>query len=96
MLRPGSWFKKRASWFEKHRAPVRWFEKGEDGKSVDVTVGADWKILLSTALPFDAQAERLGVVLKEKIGARAADLDYVDLRYNEKIYFRMKGGGETP
>jgi len=75
---------------------VRWFEKGEDGKSVDVTVGADWKILLSTALPFDAQAERLGVVLKEKIGARAADLDYVDLRYNEKIYFRMKGGGETP
>jgi len=70
---------------------VRWFEKGDDGKSVVVTTGADWKIFLSTALPFDAQADRLAIVLKEKVQDRGSQLEYVDLRYNEKIYFRMKG-----
>lgn len=74
---------------------VRWFEKGDDGKSVVVTTGGDWKIFLSTALPFDAQADRLAIVLKEKVKDRGPQLEYVDLRYNEKIYFRMKGGGEA-
>lgn len=75
---------------------VHWFEKGDDGKSVVVTTGGNWKIFLSTALPFDAQADRLAIVLKEKVKDRGPQLEYVDLRYNEKIYFRMKGGGETP
>ena len=52
----------------------------------------DWHILLATASPFDVQVERLSIVLKEKIGAKKSVLEYVDLRYNERIFFRLKDG----
>lgn len=72
--------------------PIRWFQVQESSETVEADMAGGWRILMSTAIPFDVQAERLGIVLNEKIGAKKTSLEYVDLRYNERIFFRMKEG----
>lgn len=69
---------------------VRWYIPDETSDSVDAVMAGDWHVYLATATPFDVQAERLALVLKEKIGSRRPDLQYVDLRYNERIFYRLK------
>lgn len=70
---------------------VRWFTVKERDEAVDVTMAGDWHLFLTTALPFDLQAERLVLVLKEKVGQRKYGLQYIDLRYNERIFYKFKG-----
>ena len=72
---------------------VRWFTPDEASDSVDVTMAGEWHVYLATTSPFDLQAERLALVLKEKIGANRPNLEYVDLRYNERIFYRLRGAG---
>ncbi len=69
---------------------VRWFHVQESSETVEADMAGDWRILLATATAFDVQAERLGIVLKEKIGAKKPSLEYIDLRYKERIFFRFK------
>lgn len=69
---------------------IRWFVPDEASDSVDALMAGEWHVYLATATPLDVQADRLGLVLKEKVGARRADLEYVDLRYNERIFYRLK------
>lgn len=69
---------------------VRWFEIDEAAETVTVTLAGDWKVMLTTAVPLDTQAEHLGLVLKEKIAPKRSLIEYVDLRYNEKIFYRLK------
>ena len=71
---------------------VRWFRVQESSETVEADMVGDWHILLATASPFNIQVERLSIVLKEKIGAKKPMLEYVDLRYNERIFFRLKDG----
>jgi len=71
---------------------VRWFVPDETSDSVDAVMATGWHVYLATAAPFDVQAERLSLILKEKVGARRGALEYVDLRYNERIFFRLKDG----
>lgn len=75
---------------------VRWFTVQDGADTVDATMDGDWHVLLTTAIPFDIQSERLAVVLREKIGDRKKGLDYVDLRYNERIFFRFKDQPVAP
>lgn len=72
-------------------AGVRWFVVDDASDSVRVTMEGDWTVFLSTSVPFDIQGQRLMLVLKDKVGARKIELEYVDLRYNERIFFRFKG-----
>jgi hypothetical protein len=69
---------------------VKWFVPDEASDSADAVMAGDWHVYLATATPFDVQADRLALVLKEKIGARRPSLEYVDLRYDERIFFRLK------
>jgi len=69
---------------------VKWFSLDPAADSVDVTLKAGWGVYLTTLLPFDIQRERLSLVLNEKIGERRAELQYVDLRYDERIFYRFK------
>jgi hypothetical protein len=71
---------------------VRWFTIPELSESVDVTMRTDWHIYLSETIGFDLQSERLDLVLKEKIGSRRFQLEYIDLRYDERIFFRYDTG----
>jgi len=74
---------------------VRWFSVRDSAETVEATMEGDWLIYLTTLLPFDVQGSRLSLVLKEKIGAKKNGLEYVDLRYNERIFFRYKGAAGT-
>jgi hypothetical protein len=49
-----------------------------------------WDAYFTTAIPFDVQGSRLGLILKEKVKDQRSNLQYVDLRYNEKVFFRMR------
>ncbi|MEA3249442.1 MAG: hypothetical protein U9Q03_03730 [Patescibacteria group bacterium] len=69
---------------------VRWFSLDTLADTVDVHLKSEWNVYLTTLLPFDVQKERLALVLKEKIGERRAELEYVDLRYDERIFFRFE------
>jgi len=68
---------------------VRWYSLESAKDTVDVLNRAGWHVYLTTMIPFDKQAERLTLVLKEKIGERKNELEYVDLRYDERIFFRF-------
>ncbi|OGL72524.1 hypothetical protein A3C96_01325 [Candidatus Uhrbacteria bacterium RIFCSPHIGHO2_02_FULL_60_10] len=70
--------------------PVRWIMVDEPGESLQAVIAGDWQVYLTTAIPFDVQGNRLGLVLKEKVGDKRANLLYVDLRYNERIFFKFK------
>lgn len=71
---------------------VRWFVPDESADSVDATMATGWHVYLATTSPFEVQSDRLSIVLKEKIGTKRDQLEYVDLRYNERIFFRLKDG----
>jgi hypothetical protein len=73
-------------------AGIRWFTVQKEAETVDATMAGDWHVFLSSAVPFDVQGERLALVLKEKIGQQKSRLEYVDLRYNERIFYRLKDG----
>lgn len=77
-------------------AGIRWFTVQKDAETVDAMMVGDWHVYLSSAVPFDVQGERLALVLKEKIGQQKARLEYVDLRYNERIFYRLKDGAPAP
>jgi cell division septal protein FtsQ len=69
---------------------VRWFTVRERDEAVDVTMEGDWHLYLTTTLPFEVQGERLGIILKEKVGVDRPRLQYIDLRYNERIFIKLK------
>ena len=71
-------------------SPVRWFTVDRSVDAVDATIAGDWHVFLGASIPFDTQGERLSLVLKEKVGGRKNELEYVDLRYNERIFFRYR------
>ncbi len=73
---------------------VRWFALESAADTVDVFLREGWYVYLTTMVPFDTQSERLALVMREKIGERRLDLEYVDLRYDERIFYRFKDGIE--
>ncbi len=75
---------------EPAQAMPLWFVPDDEAQSLDVMMEGDWHVFLSSTLPFDSQIDRLKVVLREKIGADRPRLKYVDLRYNETVFFRLK------
>ncbi len=72
--------------------PVRWFKVDEAGESVQATLTDGWDAYFTSALPFDKQGSNLVLVLKDKVKDRIADLLYIDLRYNERIFIKYKEG----
>jgi cell division septal protein FtsQ len=74
---------------------VRWFGVRDGAETVEATMEGGWLAYLTTLIPFDVQGSRLSLVLKEKIGVKKNDLEYVDLRYNERIFFRYKNAAGT-
>lgn len=71
---------------------VKWFVLDPAAESVEAVLREGWSVHLSTAIPFETQGERLALILKEKVGERKSQLDYVDLRYDERIFFRFLDG----
>ncbi len=67
-----------------------WYAIDEDSQSVTVTMDGGWQVYWSALLPYQAQADRLAVTLREKVGDQLSRLIYIDLRYDEKIFLRFQ------
>jgi hypothetical protein len=72
--------------------PAAWFNIMNGKDSVEAVMEGGWRVFLTSNAPFDVQAARLVLVLKDKVGSRRAELDYADLRYDERIFLRFKDG----
>jgi cell division septal protein FtsQ len=51
-----------------------------------------WKIYFNENIDLQKEINMLGIVLSEKIGDRRQDLDYIDLRADNKVYYKFKQG----
>ena len=69
-----------------------WFQIMNGKDSVEVDMEGGWRAFLTSNTPFDIQASRLVIILKDRIGDRRSALDYADLRYDERIFLRFKDG----
>lgn len=59
---------------------------------IRVTTRENWKILFSLDIPLDKEMEVLKLALENKIDAsRRNDLEYVDLRADNKVFYKFKG-----
>ncbi|MBI5742656.1 MAG: FtsQ-type POTRA domain-containing protein [Candidatus Niyogibacteria bacterium] len=70
---------------------------GERLLGVTINTDTEWqaqslsgsRILIDAATDLDTAAKNLKIVLQE-VGDRRAHLDYIDLRYGRKIYYKLK------
>lgn len=51
---------------------------------------AGWEAYLVPSVSATEQAEALGLVLKEEIGQRSSELEYVDVRLGSKVFYKFK------
>lgn len=51
-----------------------------------------WKILFNRDIDADKEISMLDLVLREKIGDQRSNLDYVDLRADNKVFYKFKDG----
>jgi len=56
------------------------------------TTKEGWKIFFSENINLQKEADMLRIVLGEKIGDKRKDLEYVDLRSENKVYYKFKNG----
>lgn len=56
------------------------------------TTQEGWRIFFSGNIDLQKEADMLRIVLDEKIGDKRKDLEYVDLRSENKVYFKFKQG----
>ncbi|GEM_PF-2543488 len=58
--------------------------------SVKLATNLGWYVLVSSAQPLDPQLNSLSRLVSEKISADEARLEYIDVRFGSKVYYRLK------
>jgi hypothetical protein len=76
------------SFSEAAGAGVRWFLVDPSDDTIEVALKSGWSAYFTTLLPYEVQKNRLALVLKEKVGDRRAELIYIDLRFDERIFIK--------
>lgn len=58
----------------------------------DVRLGLaeGWTLLVSTARPVPEWLQALETILEQEVGARRPELEYVDLRFGNKVFYKFK------
>jgi cell division septal protein FtsQ len=56
------------------------------------TTKEGWKVFFNISIDIQKEIDMLKTVLDEKIGDRKKDLEYVDLRSENKVYYKFKQG----
>jgi len=63
-------------------------------EEVIVQTGKGWDIYLSSSFPVEKSARILKTILNKQISLKEANnLEYIDLRSENKVFYRMKGDG---
>lgn len=71
-------------------SPIRFVSRGPDTESAEMLMESGWKAYFGSDQPFDSQIDRLVMILRDKVGERRPELEYVDLRYGERIFFKFR------
>jgi cell division septal protein FtsQ len=65
-------------------------------KDIRVMTHEGWRIFFNQNIDIEKELEMLKAVLKNKIGEKQrVDLEYVDLRIDNKVYYKFKDGTES-
>jgi|GEM_PF-2216420 len=75
----------RAPYFEEARID------GKDAQTIRVRTSEGWSIYLDAAQDLRGQLLNAEVVLRTKVGAQRPQLDYIDVRFGEKVFFKLRG-----
>lgn len=62
--------------------------------TIEFATGQDWKLMFSNEWSAPEQISALENVLAKKIGDRRNELEYIDLRVKNKVFFKFRGSEE--
>jgi len=81
--------------FEERFGRAPYFEElridGKDAQTIRLRTSEGWSIYLDAAQDLGGQLMNAEVVLKTKVGAQRPQLDYIDVRFGEKVFFKLRG-----
>lgn len=63
---------------------------GMSSQTLRVVTSEGWAIYLDASRSLSEQLENAQTILKNKIGGDRANLDYIDVRFGDKIFFKLK------
>lgn len=62
---------------------------------IEILTSENWRVLLDKKESIEYQLSNLKYLLDEKIRERRRELEYVDLRLGNRVYYRFAGAGES-
>lgn len=81
--------------FEERFGRAPYFEElridGKDAQTLRLRTSEGWSIYLDASQDLRGQLLNAEVVLKSKVGAQRPQLDYIDVRFGEKVFFKLRG-----
>lgn len=81
--------------FEERFSRAPYFEEaridGKDALTIRVRTSEGWSIYLDAAQDLRGQLLNAEVVLRTKVGTQRGQLDYIDVRFGEKVFFKLRG-----
>lgn len=63
---------------------------GLNTKTLRVVTSEGWSVYLDAEQPLEDQLDRAAAVLRASVGADRARLDYIDARFGEKMFFKLR------
>ncbi len=64
---------------------------GKSAQTIRLRVSEGWSIYLDAAQDLRGQLINAEIVLRTKVGAERPQLDYIDVRFGEKVFFKLRG-----
>lgn len=71
-------------------AALRLHIDGKASSTVRAQTGEGWSLYLDAGKPLAEQVENADLVMRTKVGGDRHRLDYIDVRFGEKIFFKLK------
>ena len=66
------------------------FVFNKSNETIEIITGEEWSIFIDESVSPETALENLILSLREEIKEKRADLDYVDLRYGNKVYYKFR------
>lgn len=63
---------------------------GKDAASLKAVTSEGWSVYLSVSEDLGEQLDNASVILKDKVGNDRRSLDYIDVRFGDKIFFKLR------